>query len=349
VQLLGSGAVLCCSDVTVLRGPLEDGAQWLSPDQSTCIDVLTVALPRAAHVDTQGQYARGEEKALVAQAVDAMLAVAVEMGVDAVVFTPLGAHAGAHPAEDAGDILHKAWNAFGKHFLEARVCQEYPGQLRGGWQSFKAAVEGGRECIKHSPLVPLKASPYVRPGWKYSKTDGAVIRRASMVMRDRLQQDKVVLAKKKHELRRQHLEEVRATYREDEADPRQELERHEAKLVALQFKVGYAREQLLEQEALVLEEMHAVDEAKSRVEAFQKSQEPAVEPLPEEPSIMSSASSGSTKKQLSEEARRRNWERDLAAMEAMERQGPSTVQMYKAMLAHRNSGVRAVSVRTGSE
>jgi len=275
--------------------------------------------------------------------VDALLAVAVQAGVDAVVFTPLGAHAGAHPAEDAGDLLHKAWQAFGRHFVEARVCQEYPGQLRGGWQPFKAAVEGGRQRIRHSPLVPLKASPYVRPGWKYPKSGGAALTRATTLVMHRLQQDRVAEAKRKHEERRQHLQEARAKYKEDEAeaeaDPQQELERREATLKALQFQADFARAQLLQQETRVLEEMQAVDDVRDRLEALRRAQEPAVESLREEPSIMSSGSSGSTMRNAFEEARRENWERDLAAVEEMEKQGRSTVQLYKAILSNRNSVV----------
>ena len=54
VQLLESGAVIYTADVSILRGPVEDGATWLT---DPCrVDVCTVALQRIPRCDSQSQY-----------------------------------------------------------------------------------------------------------------------------------------------------------------------------------------------------------------------------------------------------------------------------------------------------
>lgn len=218
-RLLSGGAVLLSTDVTVLRGPLEDGAPWLSPEKSTRIDVITVSLVRHPQVDDQGQYIRAEEKALVAEAIDGVFAVAVKMGVDALVFPPLGAGGVLHPAADAGDLVHKAAVNFGKYLQEVRVCEEFPGQLRGDLQVYAAAVEEGRKLIKHKPLISMAVSPYIRPGWKTQisgrKSLALMQSRMTFLAADLKEMNKVEQAQQKQELRRDHLKHVRQENRMD--------------------------------------------------------------------------------------------------------------------------------------
>jgi len=167
-RLLESGAVIYTSDVSILRGPVEEGAAWLaSPAQ---IEVLSVALLRQPRCDDQAQYARTAEKAHTSEAIDRVLACAAMLGIDALVIQPPGVGGAAgchHPAADAGDLLRKAILAHGRHLPRVWVCQEHATQLRptGCWDAFVSALENGRAPTAYKGLVPLAASPYVRPGW----------------------------------------------------------------------------------------------------------------------------------------------------------------------------------------
>jgi hypothetical protein len=168
VRLLESGALIYTVDVNILRGPIEGGAIWL-PDPGR-VDVCTVALQRNPRCDDQGQYARTDEKARAVEAIDRALACAAAQGVEVLVLPPpgIGGAGGCrHPAADIGDIIHKAISTYGKHISRFYVCQDYPGQLHaaGCWETFASAVERGRDPVVHRGLVPLAASPYIRPGW----------------------------------------------------------------------------------------------------------------------------------------------------------------------------------------
>lgn len=170
VQALEDGALIYTTDVAILRGRLQDGASWL--EDAPVVDVLWVALQRNPRGDDQGQYARIDEKALVASTLDRIFACAAVNDADAIVFPPLGVGGAAgcrHPAEDAGDLLRKAVLEHAKIMPKVWVCQEYPGQLHSTWAPFAAALASFREPIVHRELVPMVASPYVRPGWQPKK------------------------------------------------------------------------------------------------------------------------------------------------------------------------------------
>mmetsp|Transcript_119306 Transcript_119306/g.210943 ORF Transcript_119306/g.210943 Transcript_119306/m.210943 type:complete len:477 (-) Transcript_119306:45-1475(-) len=167
VQALDSGGVICTHDVSIVRGPLEGGAVWL--DQAPLIDVLWVSLQRNPRQDDQGQYARIDEKARVVETIDRVFRCAAANGVDALVFPQLDVCGGNHPAADAGDLLRKAILEYGRLIKRVSVCQEYVGQLHDNWPVFAAALESGRKPIEHRELVPLSASPYLRPGWMEKK------------------------------------------------------------------------------------------------------------------------------------------------------------------------------------
>eukprot|EP00747_Dinoflagellata_sp_TGD_P181352 gnl/TRDRNA2_/TRDRNA2_35160_c0_seq1.p1 gnl/TRDRNA2_/TRDRNA2_35160_c0~~gnl/TRDRNA2_/TRDRNA2_35160_c0_seq1.p1 ORF type:complete len:390 (-),score=50.06 gnl/TRDRNA2_/TRDRNA2_35160_c0_seq1:20-1189(-) len=78
LHALEAGGLVYTRDVTILRGPMEDGARWLS--DAPRLDVLWVSLQRSPRVDDQGQYARISEKAQVAETVDQIFACAVAQG-----------------------------------------------------------------------------------------------------------------------------------------------------------------------------------------------------------------------------------------------------------------------------
>lgn len=167
-KLLESGAVISTADITVVRGPVEAGAFWLA--EPALVQVFTVALQRHPRCDEQGQYARTAEKAQAAEAIDRVFACAAAQGIDALVFSPPGVGGASschHPAADAGDLLGKAIRAHAKFIPRVWVCQDYIGQV-SGWIEFAAAVERGRHPVEHRGLVPLAASPCIRPGWGQS-------------------------------------------------------------------------------------------------------------------------------------------------------------------------------------
>merc|ERR1712080_61737 len=74
-----------------------------------------------------------------------------------------------HPAEDAGDLLRKAVIQHAQIMPTVWVCQEYPGQPHSAWAPFATALNNFRSPIEHRELVPMVASPYVRPGWDPKK------------------------------------------------------------------------------------------------------------------------------------------------------------------------------------
>lgn len=169
IEALKTGAVVYTSDVTVLRKPLEEGATWLREEETTQFDVLLVGLQRNPRCDDQGQYVHIAEKASVVEAVDRIFAVAAANSVDVLVLPPLGVGGVGgcwHPAADMGDILRKAALAHRASVPKVCVCQEHATQLRQGEQDlFARALSHGREVPVHRELVPMAASPYIRPGW----------------------------------------------------------------------------------------------------------------------------------------------------------------------------------------
>lgn len=170
VATLDAGGLIYTTDVSILRGPIQGGAKWVA-DAAT-IDVIWVALQRVPMSDSQGQYARLEEKAAVAATIDRIFACAAANGVDALVFPPPGVGGAAgchHPAEDAGDLLRKAYLQHANIIPTVCVCQEYPGQVHSAWEPFAAALQRFRAPIYHHELVPMTASPYIRPGWEAKK------------------------------------------------------------------------------------------------------------------------------------------------------------------------------------
>eukprot|EP00928_Gymnodinium_smaydae_P025867 TRINITY_DN20483_c0_g1_i1.p1 TRINITY_DN20483_c0_g1~~TRINITY_DN20483_c0_g1_i1.p1 ORF type:complete len:509 (+),score=65.28 TRINITY_DN20483_c0_g1_i1:74-1600(+) len=172
LQALNAGAVLHTTNVSVLRGPIEDGAIWLQDPVE--IDVLLVAIQRHPRCDDQGQYARIVDKARAVEAIDRVFACAAARSIEMLVFTPLClSESGgcAHPAADAGDLLRRAALAHAHAVPRVCLCQEYRGQVPSDtWNTFAAAVAAGRAPPEHRELVPLGASPFLRPGWVQRKT-----------------------------------------------------------------------------------------------------------------------------------------------------------------------------------
>lgn len=155
-----AGGLIYTSDVAILRGPLEDGAQWLS--DMPRVDVLWVSLQRSPKKDAQGQYTRHQEKAMVAETVDRLFAVAAAHGIDVLVMPPLGVgiHGCGHPPEDMGELLRTTAQEYNALVPQLCVSREHIEQIPDIWPIFVSSLLEGREPIEHQELIPLDIMPY---------------------------------------------------------------------------------------------------------------------------------------------------------------------------------------------
>lgn len=169
-KVVDDGEVIHTADVTVLRGPVEDGALWLS--DAPRLDILWVALQRSPRLDGRGEYMCIKEKAQATELVERVFAVAASLGIDTLVWPAVGV-AGAcrcyHPPGDFADVLRKAAIEFAPHIGRVEVSLQHRTHAGDDWSAFAASLGGERRVAPHLGLVPLKASPYVRPGWTVSE------------------------------------------------------------------------------------------------------------------------------------------------------------------------------------
>lgn len=174
-DVLESGSVIHTADVSILRGPIEEGATWIS--DPVRIDVLTASIQRRPAFDRHEQYGRITEKAALARTIDYIFGCAVANGIDILVFPPLGVNGAQgcyHPAADAGDLLRKAILAHSKYIPRVCVCQEFAGQLKGSWSTFAAAVRHGRPVIPYQETMSLGLTPFIQSALSESKQRKAV-------------------------------------------------------------------------------------------------------------------------------------------------------------------------------
>lgn len=155
-----AGGLIYTADVAILRGPLEDGAQWL-PEMPR-VDVLWVSMQRNPKKDAQGQYSRHQEKAMIAETVDRVFAVAAAHGIDILVMPPLGVgiHGCDHPAEDMGQILRQTAEEYRSLVPQLCVSREHTDQIPEHWPVFVSSLLEGRTPIEHKELIPLDIMPY---------------------------------------------------------------------------------------------------------------------------------------------------------------------------------------------
>jgi len=155
-----AGGLIYTSDVAILRGPIEDGAQWLS--DMPRVDVLWVSLQRSPKKDVQGQYSRHQEKAMIAETVDRVFAVAAAHGIDILVMPPLGVgiHGCDHPAEDMGELLRTTAQEYSSLVPQLCVSREHTDQIPEQWPAFVSALLEGRAPIEHKELIPMNIMPY---------------------------------------------------------------------------------------------------------------------------------------------------------------------------------------------
>lgn len=147
---IDDGGLIYTPGVGVLRGPLEEGAQWYSSPPR--LDVMWVGLKAAPTAAEQGQYALEDEKNDVIEAVDQIFAWAAANQVDVLVLPPLGCgtHGVLHPHWDMADIIHKAWKKYDKYISQLIMCSDYPAHLEGDWwRVWERSIAQGRPAVEH--------------------------------------------------------------------------------------------------------------------------------------------------------------------------------------------------------
>eukprot|EP00440_Ansanella_granifera_P065738 gb/GFBE01071294.1/.p1 GENE.gb/GFBE01071294.1/~~gb/GFBE01071294.1/.p1 ORF type:complete len:460 (+),score=67.72 gb/GFBE01071294.1/:1-1380(+) len=141
--VLEGGSAIYTSDVSILRGNIEDGAPWLSDVQR--IDVIWVALPRTARFDEGGQdYASEDDRKSMVDRFCRLIAAAAKEGVKTLVIPEPGSGGSAgswHPSSRIGAILREAVLTCGKGLEQVVVCPS--GQVNARWHDFSSAFEHG--------------------------------------------------------------------------------------------------------------------------------------------------------------------------------------------------------------
>lgn len=159
---LEAGHLIHTSDVSILRGPVEDGAQWLA--EAPSIDVIWVPLPRSVFFQEDEHnvegYRDGEQRTLVATQLRLAISTAATAGIRNLVLTPPGA--GQHPAVEVAELLREAALACGHGLHKVVLCREFEDQMYGRWTDMSSAFEHGVERVKIHPWLEVKKAALSR-------------------------------------------------------------------------------------------------------------------------------------------------------------------------------------------
>lgn len=156
VDAIDRGDVICTASVGLLRGPLDEGAQWYS--EPPRFDVLWAGLPPWPHVADQSQYAGENDRLAAANVVENLFAAAVAIKADVLILPPLGCgtHGCRQPYLDMASLINDAALRHGRNLPHLAIASDHPQHLEGGWwEAFEAAVRFGRPAIQR----PVRAPP----------------------------------------------------------------------------------------------------------------------------------------------------------------------------------------------
>eukprot|EP00929_Paragymnodinium_shiwhaense_P114482 TRINITY_DN82894_c0_g1_i1.p1 TRINITY_DN82894_c0_g1~~TRINITY_DN82894_c0_g1_i1.p1 ORF type:complete len:413 (-),score=60.61 TRINITY_DN82894_c0_g1_i1:83-1321(-) len=152
---IDDGGLIYTPGVGVLRGPIEQGAEWHgSPPR---VDVMWMGLKTRPSFRDQSQYALEHEKKDVEEAVERLFAWAAACEVDVLIMPPIGCGTNGvlHPHLDMADIIHHAWKRYERYISQFIICSDHPAHLEGDWwQTWQRAVTQGREPAEY-PIRPL--------------------------------------------------------------------------------------------------------------------------------------------------------------------------------------------------
>ncbi|CAJ1362801.1 unnamed protein product [Effrenium voratum] len=132
LALVEDDHVIYTSDVCLLRGPLEEGSPWLSPER---IDVVWAKVQRSPRLDEK-HYMDKADEASMSRLFGQLVALAVQRGVSVLVVPPVGCEAW-HPAI-SGSLLREKCRG-----VEVIFCREKQDQFYGRWQEFTSAFLHG--------------------------------------------------------------------------------------------------------------------------------------------------------------------------------------------------------------
>jgi len=125
------------SDVSLLRGPLEEGAPWLP--QAQRMDVIWLNLQRNPDVSEKDHYLKEEERVRVMEKFQQLMSLAEQQGVSVLVLPP--PRDVWHPSAALGEVLRDAARNTG--LQEVIVCKEMPEKFFGRWKDFTDAFKYG--------------------------------------------------------------------------------------------------------------------------------------------------------------------------------------------------------------
>lgn len=167
-RALAGGGLIHTTDVSILRGSVEEGAPWLA--EAPQVDVLWVSLRRSPQHDENGQrYAHIVDRNHTRAALESIFRCAAMRGVEVLVLPAPGSGGTQHcyhPARDVGALLRETLLLHGKFVPRVQICRDFEGQPFGHWwKSFESALEGpkARETDQREALV---MSMHLRKGWE---------------------------------------------------------------------------------------------------------------------------------------------------------------------------------------
>jgi len=157
---LDAGGLIYTPGVPVLRGPLQEGALWLT--EPPRVDVLWVALEPRPLLAEQGQYAKEQERRDMECMLNMIFTCAAANQVDTLVLPALGCgtHGCCHPHLDMADLIHSVSQKYQRYISRVRVASDHPAHNDNDWwENFAHAVRTGRPSIQRPVQVPVPPFP----------------------------------------------------------------------------------------------------------------------------------------------------------------------------------------------
>mmetsp|Transcript_22089 Transcript_22089/g.61910 ORF Transcript_22089/g.61910 Transcript_22089/m.61910 type:complete len:400 (+) Transcript_22089:130-1329(+) len=154
------GGMIYTNSVGILRGPIDEGAQWYGDPPR--MDVMWLALPGHPQMAEQSQYACEHDRAEAAKVVERIFAWASALDVDVLVLPPLGCgtHGCQHPHLDMAGLLHDASVRYERRLPQLVVASDHAPHLANGWwDEFEDALRHGRPHIRRPMALPVPAYP----------------------------------------------------------------------------------------------------------------------------------------------------------------------------------------------
>jgi len=146
------GHAIYTSDVSLLRGPLEEGAPWLP--KAHRMDVIWLNLQRSPAVSEKDHYLKEEERLRVMEKFQQLMSLAEQQGVSVLVLPP--PRDVWHPSAALGEVLRDAARKTG--LQQVILCKEMPEKFYGRWKDFTDVfINGIHEVVYDKDLEDRQA------------------------------------------------------------------------------------------------------------------------------------------------------------------------------------------------